>query len=88
MAAQSRAVATQHLPRLPVYTGEGRQITEDGFDRWVEKLKERSRICDWTPEQKLYQMKLHLDKIAAEVFHMLPEEDRVDFEKAIKALEK
>ena len=27
MEAQSRAVAMQHLPRLPVYTGEERQIT-------------------------------------------------------------
>ncbi len=40
------------------------------------------------PEQKLYQMKLHLDKTAVEVFRMLPEEDRVDFDWAVEALGK
>jgi len=75
MAAQARAVAVQHLTRLPMYTGEDRQITDDSFDHWVEKLRERSQICNWTPEQRLYQMKLHLDGTAAEVFRMLPEAD-------------
>ena len=35
MAAQARAVAVQHLPCLPMYSGEDRQITDDGFERWV-----------------------------------------------------
>ena len=31
-------------------------------------------------------MQLHLDRKAAEVCHMLPEEDRSDFDKAVSAL--
>jgi len=77
IAAQVRAAAVQHLPQLPVYTGEGREIADDGFDRWVEILKKCSHICSWTPE-----------KTAAEVFRMLPETERDTVEKAVDALEK
>ena len=69
-----------------MYTGEERQIADDGVEHWIEKLKERARICGWTPEQQLYHMKLLLDRTAAEVFRMLPEEDRSDFDKAVSAL--
>ena len=87
MAAQTQTVAFQNLPSLPVYTGEDRRV-DDGFDHWVEKLKERSKLCKWTLEQELYQLKIHLDKTAAEVFWMLPAEDKVSFKKATKALGK
>ena len=86
MEAQTRAAAIQNLPPLPLYTGEERQISDDGFEHWVERLKERARICGWTPEQQLYHIKLLLDRTAAEVFRMLPEEDRSDFDKAVSAL--
>lgn len=33
-------------------------------------------------------MKLHLDKTDAEVFCMLPEEDRMDFDRSVEALGK
>ena len=85
MEAQTRAAAIQNLPPLPLYTGEERQIADDGFECWVERL-ERARICGWTPEQQLYHMKLLLDRTATEVFCMLPEEDRSDFDKAVSAL--
>ena len=86
MEAQTRAAAIQNLPPLPLYTGEERQIADDGFEHWVERLKERARICGWTPEQQLYHMKLLLDRTAAEVFRMLSEEDRSDFDKAVSSL--
>lgn len=56
-------------------------MADDGFDRWLEKLKERARICGWNDEQKL-------DKTAAEVFRMLPEEECSNFEKAVESLRK
>ena len=49
VAAQTRAVSVQSLPPLPVFTGEG-------FEHWLEKLKEKSLICVWTAEQQLYQL--------------------------------
>ena len=42
MEAHTRVAAIQNLPRLPMYTGEERQIADDGFEHWVEKLKERA----------------------------------------------
>ena len=35
IAAQTQETAAQHLPPLKPYTGEGKQIEEDGFDRWI-----------------------------------------------------
>ena len=86
VAAQTRAVSIQSLPRLPVFTGEGEQVKDDGFERWLEKLKERSRICRWTADEQLYQLKSHLDKTATEVFRMIPEDERSSFDKAVEAL--
>ena len=88
MAAQARAAVVQQLPPLPFYTGEGRDACEDGFDRWADRFEERSRVAGWTTEQKLCQLKLHLDCTASDVFRMLPGEDSSDFDKALAALRK
>ena len=41
MAAQSKAVAVQHLPSVPCFTGEGEFGQDDQFDQWVEKFQKR-----------------------------------------------
>ena len=86
MAAQAKAVAVQHLPPLPAYTGEGSQDEEDSFDRWIERFLERAKIAGWAAEQQLYQLKFHLEKSASEVFRMLPETERNTFETVIESL--
>lgn len=42
----------------------------------------------WSEEEQLYQLKLHLDKTALEVFQMLPKQERSVFESAITALKR
>ena len=86
MAAQARAAAAQHLPALASYTGEGKQAVDDGFERWLERFNERSKVAGWTSEQQLYQLKVHLDQTASDVFRMLPESERNTFDKAVAAL--
>jgi hypothetical protein len=88
MAAQAKAVAVQNLPSLAYYTGEGGDITDDGFDRWLECSRERAKFASWTREEQLYQLKLHLDKTALDVFRMLPDEERDTIESAVTALKK
>ena len=83
---QAQAVASQYLPPISCYTGEGSDATEDSFDRWLECYEER--IAGRTKEQQLYQLKTHLDKTAGEVFCMLPETDPKDLKRAVAALRK
>ncbi len=73
--AQTRAVAVQNLPGLPYFTGEGTGDTGNGFDRWLERFRERAEFARWTAEEQLYQLKVHLDKTAVDVLQMLPDHD-------------
>ncbi len=67
IAAQTEATAAQHLPPLKAFTGEGKQVEEDGFERWIEQLEERAKVAGWSAEQKLHQMKLSLEKTVLRV---------------------
>ena len=42
MAAHARATAAQQLPALPLYTGEGKQGTDDSFERWIDQSELKS----------------------------------------------
>ena len=57
----------------------------DGFDRWVERFRERAKFAHWSDDDQFYQLKLHLDKTAPDVFRMLPATDLADMETAISA---
>ena len=87
LAAQARAVSVQNLPGLSCYTGEGVDATDDGFDHWLERFRERAIFAGWSSEEKLYQLKVHLDKTALNIFRMLPDQDRDTFDTAVSALE-
>ena len=88
MAAHARATAAQQLPALPPYTGEGKQAADDGFERWIDRFKERAKVAGWDAEHQLYQLKVHLDQTASDVFRMIPETERDTFDKAVAALGK
>ena len=79
IAAQAKAVAVQNLPPLPCYTGENSDVVDDGYDKWVQRFRERARFASWSVEDQLYQLKLHLDK----VFRMLPDPESSNIESAI-----
>ena len=51
IAAQTQAAAAQHLPPLKPYSGEGKQIEDDGLDRWLEQFEERAKIAGWSAAQ-------------------------------------
>ena len=86
IAAQTQATAAQHLPPLKPYTGEGKQVEEDGCERWIEQFEERAKIAGWNTAQQLHQLKLLLEKTALRVFRMLPDVDRNSYEQVVKAL--
>ena len=88
IAAHTRATAAQHLPALPSYTGEGKQAVDDGFDRWLERFNEKASVIGWADEHKLYQLKVHLDQTAKDVFRLIPAEEKETFDKAVAALGK
>ena len=88
MTAQAKGVALQGLPSLPLFTGEGNDAIEDGFDKWIRKFRERAKFAGWSAADQLYQLELHLDKTAIDVFHMLPDSESKDIESAITALGK
>ena len=86
MTAQAKAVALHHLPTLPCFTGEGTETQEGGFERWIERFRERAQFTGWSPEEQLYQLKSHLNKTAQEVFRMLPNSDKKDIKSTVEAL--
>ena len=88
MAAQIKATALHNLPRLPKYTGEDGDTVNGGFDRWIKSFRGRAKFADWPASDQLYQLKLHLDKTALDVFRMLPASDIENVESAIEALRK
>ena len=78
MAAQAKAVAVQHLPALPCFTGEGEDATDDGFDKWLKHFQERAKYAGWSESDQLYHLKLCLDKTALDVYRMLPDSKKID----------
>ncbi len=88
MTAQVKAAVIQSLPSLTHYTGEGSDTTDNGFDRWVEQFRERAKFADWTEAEQLYQLKFHLDKLALDVFRMLPDDERKTIDSTLAALRK
>ena len=86
MAAQAKATVVQHLPPLSRFTGEGTDIADDAFDKWVELFKERAKFAGWGSGDQLYHLKTHLDKTALEVYRILPESSKATAEDAISAL--
>ena len=71
LAAQAQAVTVQTLPPLTRYNGEESQNEDNTFDRWIERFEERACLAKWNDEQKLYQLKAHLEKTAQQVFEMM-----------------
>ena len=90
MMAQVKAAAVQSLPSLSHYSGEGSDITDNEFDRWVERFHERAKFAHWTEEEEeqLYQLKLHLDKSVLDVLRMLPGDEHKTVESTLEALRK
>lgn len=43
MTAQTRAMSAQSLLLIPTYSGEGEQIIEDSFERWIDQFEERAK---------------------------------------------
>ena len=54
----------------------------------MQRFRERARFASWSAEDQLYQLKLHLDKTAMDVFRMLPDAESSNIESAITALGK
>ena len=54
----------------------------------IERFKEIAEIAGWTAEHQLYQLKIHLDQTASDVFQMIPASEQDTFDKAVAALGK
>ena len=88
MAAQVQAMAAQSFPPLGKFSGEDCHTDEGSFDRWIERFEERAKIAGWASEQKLLQLKAHLVKTTEHSFRMMPVEEKVDYDLAVKSLRK
>ena len=84
LAAQVQAAS---LPPLVCFDGHTDEDDTD-FLQWMERFEERARLSKWTEETKLCQLRLHLTKLAEQVFQMLPKEDKSSYAKAVDALKK
>ena len=88
MEAQVQAMAAQTVPPLNKFSGENINTDEGSIDRWVEQFEERARVAGWSEEQKLFQLKAHLEKTADHTVRMLPEGEKTSYSRVIIALQK
>lgn len=44
MVAQAKAIAVQSLTALPCFTGEGSDITDDEFEKWLEQFRKQAKF--------------------------------------------
>ena len=51
-------------PPLRKFSGEEFNREEGSFDRWIEGFEERAIATGWNDEQRLFQLKAHLEKTA------------------------
>ena len=80
-----KATVVQGFP-LPRFSGENVQSEDDGFERWIESFEDRADLAGWSKDQRLYQLKVHLERTALQVFRMMPEQDRKEYETAVQRL--
>ena len=84
LAAQAQVTAVQGFPPLPQFSGENLQSEEDGFEHWIALFEERAGLAGWSKDQWLYQLKVHLQCTALQVFRMMPEQDRKEYDTAVR----
>ena len=46
------------------FSGEDIDSDEGSIDRWIEQFEEKAKVMGWNDEQKLFQLKAHLEKTA------------------------
>ena len=88
MEAQVQAMAAQSVPPLRKFCGENINTDKGSIDRWLEQFAERARVAGWSEEQKLFQLKAHLEKTAEHTVRMLPEEEKSSYSSVVVALQK
>ena len=64
MAGQVQAMA---VPPLRKFSGEDVNTEKGSFDRWIESFEERAKATGWNEEQRLFQLKAHLEETAEHV---------------------
>ena len=86
VAAQTRAMSAQSLPPVPIYSGEGEQSLEDGFERWIEQFEERARLAGWSEDLRRYHLKMRLSKTAFQTYRLLPEDVKASYSATVSVL--
>ena len=88
MAAQIEAIATNSVPPLHLFRGNDVHTEDGSFDRWLEQFEDRMKVANWNDNQKLFQLKSHLEKTAAHVVRMMPSEERAKYTFVVSTLRK
>ena len=52
------------VPPPRKFSREDIDSDEGSIDRWTEQFEERAKVMGWNDEQKLFQLKAHLEKTA------------------------
>ena len=80
-------MATQSVPPLRKFSGEDIDSDEGSIDRWIEQFEERAKVMGWNDEQKLFQLKAHLEKTAEHAVRMLSKKEKRSYESVTAALQ-
>ena len=81
-------MAAHSVPSHCKFSGESINTDEGSVDRWIEQFEERACVAGWSEEQKLFQLKAHLEKMAEHTVRMLPEEEKTSYAKVVIARKK
>ena len=88
MEAQVQAMAAHSVPPLRKFSGEDFNTEDGSFDRWIEGFEERAKITGWNEEQRLFQLKAHLEKTAEHAVRMLTTKEKSGYASIVAALKK
>ena len=88
MAAQVEAMATNSILPLKVFSGDDFHTEDGSFDRWLEDFEDRVKAANWNDNQKLFQLKSHLEKTTAHVVRMMSSEGQVKYTSVVSTLKK
>ena len=80
-------MAAHSIPPLRKFTGEDAHTHERCFERWLEQFEDRAKMASWSDEQRLFQLKAHLEKTAEHAVRMLSASEKSTYKAVVAALE-
>ena len=86
LAAQAQATVARGSPLCLAFRARTSSPRMIGLSAELSPLRSEHPLAGWSKDQRLYQLKVHLERTALQVFCVMPEQERKDYDTAVKKL--